>query len=72
MLEIDDYLASISTVYQKVIKACWGEDLEYKTGKGSILEVKHIQDDYFFNIKTRGNISLDKDKSYINPLLMKL
>ncbi|ETJ05913.1 MAG: DNA-directed DNA polymerase [Streptococcus parasanguinis DORA_23_24] len=67
MLEIDDYLASISTVYQKVIKACWGEDLEYKTGKGSILEVKHIQDDYFFNIKTRGNISLDKDKSYINP-----
>ena len=67
MLEIDDYLGSISTVFKKVIKACWGEDLDHKTGKGSILEVKHIQDSWFFNGLTRCNISLDKNKSYTNP-----
>lgn len=67
MLEIDEYLSGISTVFQKVIKACWGETLDWSTGKGSILEVKHIQDEFFFNVKTRGNISLDVGKPYTNP-----
>lgn len=67
MLEIDEYLGSISTVFKKVIKACWGEELNHQTGKGSILEVKHIQDEWFFNGLTRCNISLDKNKSYTNP-----
>lgn len=67
MLEIDEYLGSISTVFKKVIKSCWGEELNHQTGKGSILEVKHIQDEWFFNGLTRCNISLDKNKSYTNP-----
>ncbi|MEJ7381129.1 hypothetical protein WL599_12090, partial [Staphylococcus epidermidis] len=33
MLEIDEYLSGISTVFQKVIKACWGETLDWSTGK---------------------------------------
>ena len=66
-LEIDEYLNSITPVYQKIIKSCWGETLDYSNGKGSILEVKHIQDEWFFNIKTRGNIGLDFDKEYKNP-----
>lgn len=72
MLEIDEYLASISSVFSKIIKKCWNEELDWATGKGSILEVKHIQDEFFFNIKTRGNISLDVGKEYINPFTKKV
>lgn len=72
MLEIDEYLAGISTVFSKIIKKCWNEELDWSTGKGSILEVKHIQDEFFFNVKTRGNISLDVGKEYINPFTKKI